>query len=424
MYPFKAALKKEARILLSDKAGMMFMFFMPVLFVILISILQHSAYQSSDARRIALLIANTDEGPFGDSLVALISENKLFRTEHSMLNSPDSLSRRLLEDDYPAAVFIPEEFSQKIDRKSALVFSKLSGMPPSETIPNTGTVPLKICYDPGIQPDYIITIENSVRQALSMTESSAFVDRILAQTRGDEGKNEIKQLMFSNAVDIELQAAAHHTRQSPKRPNATQHNVPAWTLFAMFFMVVSLSNNMVNEKLNGSFTRLRTTPAGTKPVFYAKFVIYMLAAFLQVFIVFSIGSLLFPYINLPALEMNADPAGFTLVVIMSALVAVAWAFFIGAFAGSSEQASGLGSASIVIFSALGGVFIPLFVMPQYMQIISRFSPLSWSLEGFYTLFLKDGQLPDVLIPSAILGLFACVLLGLSYFKLKKHRYWS
>ena len=39
--------------------------------------------------------------------------------------------------------------------------------------------------------------------------------------------------------------------------NASQHNVPAWTIFAMFFIVMSLGSSIVREKLSGSFIRLK-----------------------------------------------------------------------------------------------------------------------------------------------------------------------
>jgi ABC-2 type transport system permease protein len=32
------------------------------------------------------------------------------------------------------------------------------------------------------------------------------------------------------------------------KPNSVQHNVPAWTLFAIFFIVIPLSINIVKEK--------------------------------------------------------------------------------------------------------------------------------------------------------------------------------
>ena len=40
-------------------------------------------------------------------------------------------------------------------------------------------------------------------------------------------------------------------------PNSVQHNVPAWTLFAIFFIIVPLSINIVKEKSQGTFVRLR-----------------------------------------------------------------------------------------------------------------------------------------------------------------------
>ena len=43
-------------------------------------------------------------------------------------------------------------------------------------------------------------------------------------------------------------------------PNATQHNVPAWSMFAVFFIVVSLAGNMIRERETGCLNRLMTMP--------------------------------------------------------------------------------------------------------------------------------------------------------------------
>jgi len=42
-------------------------------------------------------------------------------------------------------------------------------------------------------------------------------------------------------------------------PNASQHNVPAWTIFAMFFVVISLGGALYGE-VERSFIRLKTLP--------------------------------------------------------------------------------------------------------------------------------------------------------------------
>ena len=61
--------------------------------------------------------------------------------------------------------------------------------------------------------------------------------------------------------------------------NATQHNVPAWTIFAMFFVVMSLGSSIVREKLSGSFIRLKTLPTNYFIALISKQITYLIVLF-------------------------------------------------------------------------------------------------------------------------------------------------
>jgi ABC-2 type transport system permease protein len=215
----------------------------------------------------------------------------------------------------------------------------------------------------------------------------------------------LKETMETNRVNI-IRIPA--TINNDIIPNSTQHNVPAWTIFAMFFMVISLGSNIVKERINGSFIRLKTMPVHFSLVLFSKLIIYLAASIIQVIIIFSVGIFLFPYFHLPQLILPSNFAAFCLVVFLSAMAAVSYALMIGSLAKTQEQANGFGSVSIIIFAALGGILVPTFVMPDYLKFISNFSPLHWCLEGFYTLFLKGGDwilILKIMVPLLIFILF-------------------
>ena len=112
---------------------------------------------------------------------------------------------------------------------------------------------------------------------------------------------------------------------------------------------------------------------------------------------------------------------FFLVVLIVSFTAVSWALFIGVFSNTQEQAGGVGAISIIIFAAIGGVWVPTFVMPSFMQMLSKLSPMNWSLEAFYTLFLKNGNLKKLLFTFVVLTIFIIIIQTLSYLKLKKDK---
>jgi len=61
---------------------------------------------------------------------------------------------------------------------------------------------------------------------------------------------------------------------------------------------------------------------------------------------------------------------------------------------------------VVIAAAIGGVMVPVYVMPTAMQTLSQISPLAWGLNGFVELFVRGGDLRSI-VPNiaALLGFF-------------------
>ena len=105
-------------------------------------------------------------------------------------------------------------------------------------------------------------------------------------------------------------------------------------------------------------------------------------------------------------------------MLMCSLAAVSYALMIGALSKTQEQSNGIGAISIIIFAALGGIWVPTFIMPMYLQIISNFSPMHWCLEGFYILFLKGGSWAQLSPVIGFLFIFIVVCQITTYTKLK------
>ena len=59
----------------------------------------------------------------------------------------------------------------------------------------------------------------------------------------------------------------------------------------------------------------------------------------------------------------------------------------------------------MVLAALGGVWVPVFMMPNFMQFISNLSPMNWGLNAFYDVFLRNGGLLEILPEIGLLFLF-------------------
>jgi len=423
MFKLRAAIKKEFLILMNDKAGLALMFLMPILLVYIITIVQDSAFRIVNENKISMLVVNKDKGETSKKLVELMKESGLFDLAQDDSQKKETIRQTLKEKDYLTSIWIPANFSDKMKDKATLVSSTMMtelGLEEPTTLPGKINIPgLEFYHDPVLQENYCMSIVNMVDAFLKGIEGELLINRLCEQLELTESPKQLKQAMIDNRVPIKRIAAT--MSDNDKLPNSTQHNVPAWTIFAMFFMVVSLGNNIVKERLNGSFIRLKTMPTSFALVLGSKMLVYVGVAAMQVCVVFTLAKLTFPSLGLPELTMPSNLLGFALMVLISGLAAVSYALLVGTMARTQEQSHGFGSMSIVILAAIGGIWVPSFVMPEYMQMISVISPLNWCLEGFYVLFLRGGLWSE--LQPVVIGLmtFIIICLTLIYLKLKREK---
>ncbi len=420
MFKIYASIRKEFLLLINDKVGLALMFLMPLLLVFIITIIQDSAYKMVNENQIPLLMVNHDRGVEGDKLVKLLSESGLFKIDTLNELPRESLKSELLSRGKMIALFVPETFSAGLESNAGDVSKILMddlGLDYDSTQNQSVSMPVLSFYsDPVLQENYSYSVMGIIHSYMSVIENTLMIERMYANMDLGGKSAKLKERMISNRVKIEHLVASNSN--STVIPNSTQHNVPAWTIFAMFFMVVSLGSNIVKERVNGSFLRLKTMPTSFMLVMFSKMSIYVVVAVLQVALTFSMGIWVLPRIGLPQLTIPDNFPAFLTVVFMSSMAAVSYALVIGAIARTQEQANGFGAISIIIFGAIGGILVPTFVMPDFMQFASNFSPLHWCLEGFYVLFLKGGSWHELKAILLFLGVFILICQLCTYFKLR------
>ena len=80
-----------------------------------------------------------------------------------------------------------------------------------------------------------------------------------------------------------------------------------------------------------------------------------------------------PLLGLNRLALGTNYAGIVLAGLAVAMAATGYGLLIAVYFKTAQQALSFGSISIVILAAVGGVWVPVLVMPPVMQAISPFS---------------------------------------------------
>ncbi len=400
MYKLRATILKDIQILLRDRVGLIFMFAMPILLVLVITAIQSSTFELVNKNKLSLLVCNKDTGSLGGELVKAIDKIGMFRLMAVQKDQSDKMiTDRMHAKDAMLAIIIPESFSSKTTARAKNTADKALhsfGLEGDSLQASPGSVdPLTLYYHPILQEPYRLSVKGALSSALQLVESKQVLRILYFSINEKEMPDSTEKEMLNNQVTItEIPLSMDGLK---RMPNASQHNVPAWTIFAMFFIVISLSGSIVREKLSGSFIRLKTLPTRYGLVIASKQITYLCVTLIQAAIIFGIGVWVFPFIGLPALDLPADISGLIIISLLCGCCAVSYAICIGVFARTQEQANGFGAASIVILAAIGGLMVPAFAMPGSFSTIIKLSPLHWCLEAYYGLFLEGGKLKDILM---------------------------
>ena len=400
MFKLWSTILKDIRILTRDKLGLIFMFVMPVVLAIVITAVQNSTFEMLNTNTVPMLLCNRDTGEAGKQMEAAIIKVGMFHLKQVTPNVTDKeISDRMHAKDAVIAIIIPADFTQKLKQKAdetAKKALKNFGMQTDSIISDTGSIqPITLLYHPVLQESFRHSINGALRSALQVVQNKEILKSLYFSLNEKPMPDTFENELMSNQVAIkEIPVSRDGSRNIP---NASQHNVPAWTVFAMFFVVISLGGSVVREKLNGSFVRLKTLPTNYLVALISKQLTYLFVTFIQAAVVFSIGIWLFPSMGLPKLNLPADLTGVVIVTLICGWCAVSYAIMIGVFAKTQEQANGIGAVSIVLMAAVGGLLVPGFAMPESFQFVMKMSPLHWCLEAYYGLFLEGGKLKDVLL---------------------------
>ena len=421
------SLKKELLLLMSDKVGLLLMYLMPLLLVFIITLVQDSAFKLVNENRLELLIINDDKGAMGDSLINRLKLSGNFAIEIDDNLSINRLKKETLDRKKLMSIYIPVNFSKGIQSNSAKIsnlmlteFGVVDSTSQTKNKKALKNAQIDLFFDPILQDNFRLSIMTGINTIISGLENQDMMEQLFRDMGYDKIPDHIRKELVAKQAPINPVPAVEGEGASV--PNSSQHNVPAWSLFAMFFMVISLGGNIVKERLSGSFIRLQTIPSAFLLTIWSKIIVYLFVALTQLTIMFMIGIFVFPYIELPQLELPSSIWPVITISVLSAIAAISYSLLIGVYAKTQEQANGFGAISIIIFAAIGGIWVPSFVMPEYMQQLGKISPLHWCIEGYYTLFLKNGAWSELTGSLIFLTLFILGCQFFTYLKLRVQNY--
>ncbi|MXN90005.1 ABC transporter permease [Flavobacterium sp. Sd200] len=412
------SVNKEILLLKRDLGGLIILFVMPLILVITITLIQDSTFKTATETKIPVLVVDNDKGEISKTVSENLGESGSFSIVSQLDGKPldeTTAKEKVFDGKYQMAIIIPANLSAGLKAKvEENVNSILEGFTATDSIiakqvvtKNTAPKEVRLYFDPASQSAFKNAVKSTIDKMISQIETKSIYNAFKEQM-GEESTAAFNQESYISFKEI-----VPMFKDKEMVPNSTQHNVPAWTLFAMFFIVVPLSINIVKEKNQGTQVRLRTNPVSYLTVIAGKTVTYLIICMLQFFLMLAVGIYLFPHIGLPPLVLNGAFFLMSVVALFSGFAAVGFGILLGTFAKTQEQSAPFGATSVVILAAVGGVWVPVFAMPKIMQYVAKASPMNWGLEAFYDVLLRNSTLAGILPHIALLFLFFVAMVAIS-----------
>lgn len=407
---------KEILLLRRDIGGIVIIFVMPLLLIITITLIQDSTFKNLEGTRIPVIFIDNDRSEVSKNIRQELENSKTFEllTDYN----ETSAEKAVFSGDYQMAIVIPADLTKDINSN---VESKVQAIVSSFGVETeTAPVPEKVSeakdihlyFDPATNIAFKNNVMNSINKMVFEIENKKIYKAFQEQLGTTEDLGKSKSLIGFKEI-------------TPKKgiketlPNSVQHNVPAWALFAIFFIVVPLSINLVKEKSQGTSVRARISPTPYFVHILGKTFTYLIICVIQFLLMVAVGIYLFPYMDLPQFDVTGKMFPLIVVTVFAGLAAIGFGVLLGTVADTQEQSAPFGATSVVVLAAIGGIWVPVFLMPEFMQTIAGFSPMNWGLNAYYDIILRNSSIGGIASELIFLFLFYIVMVLISLFYERK-----
>lgn len=397
MRPLIACIAKELRLLSRDLHGLALLFILPLVFILIMSLAMQDLFAARSGHLADLLLIDADRTDRSEAFARSVEAADSFGVERAA-GRPADLADQLRAGRYAFAVEILPGYGDSFETDDEEDKATEGNVDPPARIRVT------------VAADTDKRTEKLLEAALAEAAGRQRTDHLIESLPDKDPRG--RAIDKPELGESPIETVYAYEKKAETAPSAVQQNVPAWLVFAVFFVAIPFSNTFIRERQLGVQRRLRTINVGPLSQFVGKLIPYFAVNQLQVALMLAVGVFLVPALGGEALVIRGEPLALVLLAASVSLAALGFALLVAVIARTTEQATMLSGLGAILLAAVGGVMVPKFVMPEGLQRAAEISPMAWGLDGFLELLLRDGGVEDirgVLIKLTAFGLSTLAL---------------
>lgn len=340
-----------------DKVALFFTFLFPLIFLLVFG----TIFGGNDGPSFKVAVINNSNTEFSNKFVQVLEEDDIFTAEDT--DGFDDAKERVGRGEIDGIIELPESFGAVSD----------NNVPQGTVITH---------YDES--DEQLGATLRAILQAYIDSVNEQFVERnepFTLETRG-------------------LQTA------NLSRFDYTLAGLIGFSILSLG--IFSMSEGFTSDKKTGSLRRLQIAPIKAWHIIIATGLNRILVGLLSVALLFIAALIFFDF------NMRGDYLSFLLFTIISTACLFGFGMAIGGWAKDANQAAPLSNLISFPMMFLSGVFFPVFLMPEWLQGITQFIPLTPVVEGL-RLILTEGKTIMQLGPELlVIGIWTVIIYVIAF----------
>ena len=395
---------KDLQMFFKDRGAVIQLFLLPLLFIVVFSGALAAIGGSGEEEdvRIPLAVVDLDAGVAAQTLLDGIDAAGGLRVERYAQEE----AQALLEESKLARVLtVPADFTADIASNRPVTLRLVNH--PDASAEKTEAVRLVVegvAQDMSLESQILASLQQmGEMQANAPQQFQVFtVERTMAQARSQFERSRTQPL-----VEL-VQTVPGQEGEREEMPDAIQLAVPGFTVLFVFLTAQTTARSVYDEKKIGSFRRLLAAPMSKASLLAGKMIPNFITGLIQTAVIFAFGIVGMRLLGLTPMTLGDAPLAVVLIAVLVALCSSGFGILIAAIARTENQISGLSSLLLWVMAILGGCFIPLFILENFLGPLPKIVPHYWANRAFNDLLVRGLGLADVAAEMAVLLAFTAI----------------
>lgn len=391
---------KDLLVLLKERGTLVQLFLLPLIFIVVFSgALSAIGSGAEEDTRIPLAVVDLDGSELAQRFIEDLDRAGGVRVERW----EEDQARALLQERKLARVLtIPAGFAADLDAGRTVTLRLVNHPDASpEWTEAVRLVTQGVAQDLSLEYQILASLEQMAAMQADAPEASlAFTaERMTAQAQSQFERSRREPL-----ISVVQRVPEIGERDAAEFPDPVQLAVPAFTVLFVFLTAQTTARSIYEEKKGGAFRRLLAAPLSKAEVLAGKMLPNFVTALIQMAVIFAFGLVGLPLMGLEPVALGSAPGGVLLVALAIALCSSVLGIFIAALARTENQIGGLSSVILWAAGILGGSFVPLFILEQFLGTLPRVVPHYWANRAFENLLIRGLGVESVVTElGALLG---------------------